>query len=183
MRRDGEQTREQILSTALDLFTTHGYEGTSVRAIADALGITASALYYHFGSKEQIATSLLAQRGSELDELVAWIEAQPKTADLARKAALRWIDHATPQQLQAMKFAGANQPFMQKVGPKGERLRAGFEQVAEALLPKGAKAPDRIRVRMLFDALAAALRAADGTDATPEEILSAARAAASALPT
>jgi AcrR family transcriptional regulator len=180
--RDGARTKDQILSVAMDLFIEHGYEGTSVRDIADALKVTPSALYYHFKGKEEIATSLLAQRRSELDELTVWIKAEPQTPDLARRAALRWIDHATPAQLQAMRFAGANRPFMQKLGEKGELLRAGFENVEDALLPTKSRAIDRMRVRMLLDTLSASLRAAEGTGATFEDIRAAARAAATALP-
>jgi AcrR family transcriptional regulator len=180
--RDGARTKEQILAVALELFIQHGYEGTSVRDIADALSITPSALYYHFTGKEQIATSLLEQRKSELDELSAWIKSQPQSSDLARRATLRWIDHATPAQLQAMRFAGANRPFMQKLGERGELIRSGFASVEEALLGPRSTTPERMRVRMLFDALGAALRAAEGTDATFAQILTAAKDAASALP-
>jgi AcrR family transcriptional regulator len=180
--RDGAGRKDQILSVAMELFIEHGYEGTSVRDIADALKVTPSALYYHFTGKEEIATSLLAQRRSELDELAAWIKAEPRSADLARRATLRWIDHATPEQLQAMRFAGANRPFMQKLGAKGELLRAGFENVEDALLAAKSGAPERMRVRMLLDTLSASLRAAEGTGATFEDIRAAARAAAAALP-
>jgi AcrR family transcriptional regulator len=180
--RDGARTKEQILSVAMELFIQHGYEGTSVRHIADALKITPSALYYHFTGKEDIATSLLGQRRAELDELAAWITAEPRTPDLARRATLRWIDHATPEQLQAMRFAGSNRPFMQKLGKKGELIRAGFENVEAALLPAGSGAVERMRMRMLLDTLGACLRAAEGTDATFDDIRSLAKAAAKALP-
>ncbi|PJF41423.1 MAG: TetR/AcrR family transcriptional regulator [Chloroflexi bacterium] len=40
--------REQILDTAGKLFMEHGYEGTSVRQIAEQVGCTEAALYYHF---------------------------------------------------------------------------------------------------------------------------------------
>ena len=179
--RDGARTKEQILSVALELFITKGFEGTSVRDIADALSITPSALYYHFKGKEEIATSLLEQRRHELDELTHWIKAQPRTADLPRVAALRWIDHATPAQIQAMRFAGSNRPFMQKLGEKGELLRSGFASVEDALLPPKSSTIERMRIRMLLDTLGSALRAAEGTDATFEEILSAAKSAASSM--
>ena len=40
--------RELIVDTAADLFTQHGYDATSIRQIADQVGVTESALYYHF---------------------------------------------------------------------------------------------------------------------------------------
>jgi AcrR family transcriptional regulator len=57
-RRRGEATRERILDVALDLFNQRGYEGTSLREIAERLGVTKAALYYHFKSKEEILLAL-----------------------------------------------------------------------------------------------------------------------------
>ena len=51
-------TRDRILDVALDLFIDQGYDGTSLRQIADRLGITKAALYYHFGAKEDILMAL-----------------------------------------------------------------------------------------------------------------------------
>jgi len=51
-------TREQILETALELFTTHGYDATSLREIADRLQLTKAALYYHFPAKELLLLEL-----------------------------------------------------------------------------------------------------------------------------
>jgi AcrR family transcriptional regulator len=51
-------TRERILDVALDFFTEQGYDGTSLRQIAERLGVTKAALYYHFESKEDILMAL-----------------------------------------------------------------------------------------------------------------------------
>jgi AcrR family transcriptional regulator len=54
----GASTRERILDVSLDLFTDQGFDGTSMREIAERLGITKPAIYYHFGSKEEILMAL-----------------------------------------------------------------------------------------------------------------------------
>ncbi len=51
-------TRDRILDVALDLFTEKGYDGTSLREIAERLGMTKAALYYHFASKDDILMAL-----------------------------------------------------------------------------------------------------------------------------
>lgn len=51
-------TRERILDVALELFSDQGYEKTSVREIAERLGITKPAIYYHFSGKDDILISL-----------------------------------------------------------------------------------------------------------------------------
>lgn len=50
----GERTRGRILQAALDLFDEHGYEGASMRAIADAAGVSVGNAYYYFASKEHL---------------------------------------------------------------------------------------------------------------------------------
>ncbi len=51
-------TRERILDVALDLFIEKGYDKTSLREIAEQLGVTKAALYYHFKSKQDILMAL-----------------------------------------------------------------------------------------------------------------------------
>jgi AcrR family transcriptional regulator len=51
-------TRERILDVALDLFTEKGYDKTTLREIAEQLGFTKAALYYHFPSKKDILLAL-----------------------------------------------------------------------------------------------------------------------------
>lgn len=47
-------TKEKIFDVAVDLFSKHGYNGVSVRKIADGAGIKESSIYNHFKSKEEI---------------------------------------------------------------------------------------------------------------------------------
>jgi AcrR family transcriptional regulator len=51
-------TRERILDVAQDLFTDQGFDGTSMREIAQRLNISKPAIYYHFASKEEILMAL-----------------------------------------------------------------------------------------------------------------------------
>ncbi len=64
-RHGGEQagvsTRERILDVALDLFTDQGFDGTSMREIAERLHMSKPAIYYHFTSKEEILMALHAR--------------------------------------------------------------------------------------------------------------------------
>lgn len=55
---DNPSTRERILDIALELFTERGYDKTSLRDIAERLGTTKAALYYHFERKEDILLEL-----------------------------------------------------------------------------------------------------------------------------
>ncbi len=52
-------TRDRILAEAAQLFRERGYDKTSVKVLGERLGVTAPALYYHFGSKEDILFAYL----------------------------------------------------------------------------------------------------------------------------
>ena len=54
----GASTRDRILDVALDLFTDQGFDGTSMREIAERLQLSKPAIYYHFASKEEILMAL-----------------------------------------------------------------------------------------------------------------------------
>ena len=54
-------TKQEILEAAIDLFSTQGFEATSVSQIADAVGIRKASLYSHFASKQEILESLMTQ--------------------------------------------------------------------------------------------------------------------------
>lgn len=49
-----EQTRTEILQTALDLFSARGFAAVSLRDIADRVGVNHAMIRYHFGGKEEL---------------------------------------------------------------------------------------------------------------------------------
>ena len=69
-------TKEKILSAALELFASQGYEAVSVSDIAGRLGITKAALYKHYRSKRDIFDSIL-RRMEQRDALQAQAYALP----------------------------------------------------------------------------------------------------------
>jgi AcrR family transcriptional regulator len=58
--------RGELLGTAADVFAAQGYNATTVRQIADAAGMLAGSLYYHFDSKESMLDEILSTFLTEL---------------------------------------------------------------------------------------------------------------------
>ncbi|EID53134.1 TetR/AcrR family transcriptional regulator [Saccharomonospora xinjiangensis] len=61
-----DDTRSRLLATALRLFSKHGVGGTSLQMIADELGVTKAAVYYHFKTKDEITEAVAAPALQEL---------------------------------------------------------------------------------------------------------------------
>ncbi len=59
MTKPRSDTRQRIQEVARDLFVQQGVQRTSLQDIADRLGITKPALYYHFDSREDLVRSIL----------------------------------------------------------------------------------------------------------------------------
>jgi len=59
--RRGFKTKKSILEHSLSLFSANGYKSTSVRDIAQSVGVKQSALYNHFKSKEEILETLIGE--------------------------------------------------------------------------------------------------------------------------
>jgi AcrR family transcriptional regulator len=78
---DGVQTRERILDIALELFTTQGYDTTSLRDISARLGITKAALYYYFPRKEDILLELHKRLHFFATQMADEIETAPDGPD------------------------------------------------------------------------------------------------------
>jgi TetR/AcrR family transcriptional regulator, cholesterol catabolism regulator len=58
--------RELILRVAAGLFRRQGFERTSVRDIAEALGMTSGSLFYHFASKEEMLVAVMEEGVSDI---------------------------------------------------------------------------------------------------------------------
>lgn len=60
------EKQKQILSTAERLFSLKGFDGTSVRDIADDAGVNIAMISYYFGSKEKLMEALFEQRTTNI---------------------------------------------------------------------------------------------------------------------
>jgi AcrR family transcriptional regulator len=72
-------TRRRILDVATELFRDRGYAGTSIRDIAEVLGMTKAALYYHFTCKDDMLDALVAPTIGAIEEFIDAAEANPGT--------------------------------------------------------------------------------------------------------
>jgi AcrR family transcriptional regulator len=163
-RRTG--TRERIHDVALAVFSERGWDGATLREIAERLQITRPALYYHYRSKEDILASIHHDLARSLDGLLDWARAQPATAAtraeiLHRLAALMAGPWGT-----FINFAQANEAAMRNL-TAAEEFAERMDSLADLLKPSDT-VTGRMKARLALDALFMAgsrRRQLGGTDA------------------
>lgn len=84
----GEQTRDHIFETALDLFRTRGFDATTMQDIAEAAAVAKSAAYYYFPGKEAIIQAYYEAVQSEQERICAEVFASTKDLKKRLHAAL-----------------------------------------------------------------------------------------------
>jgi AcrR family transcriptional regulator len=168
-RSEGADTRTRIQQVALDLFAERGYEATSLREIAERLGVTKAALYYHFRSKDEIVQSLFDDQLAELDALIAWGEHQPPTIETRREFIRRYAELLQRRRhFQVLRFFERDQVTMHKLKAGGV-LRDRLAAVLRLLSPPDAALPQRLRRSLAIMAIHAAWTALSDPDVTDED--------------
>jgi AcrR family transcriptional regulator len=87
-----EDTKAQIRAAAVELFTTNGFEKTSLREIADRVGITKASLYYHYPSRQALLEAVVEPLVGDWRRTVEAAVALPHTPENVRLVLARCMD-------------------------------------------------------------------------------------------
>src|SRR4051794_21016843 len=167
-RRPRGETRERILDVALELFNEQGYDKTSLREIAERLGVTKAALYYHFKSKEDIVASLFEDVEQEVEKIITWAEAQPPTLETRLELIRRYATMTRDQGSALIRFMQENHTAAQEVKAADE-MRERFLRLAKLVTDPEADLADQLRARLAFFALNAGAFALRDLDVSDEQ--------------
>ena len=147
-----KDTREQIRVVALEMFAERGYAGTSLREIAERLGVTKAAVYYHFPTKEDILESLLKDFLAQLDELIAWTERQPRGTATRRAALDRYAQMLGGPKTDLARFMQEGQSAIRELAA-GLQVRKHFAQFQALLAAPDESAEGKLRAQVALVAL------------------------------
>ena len=143
-RSDGERTRAAILREAVSLATVDGLEGLSIGNLADALKMSKSGLYAHFGSKQELQLATVDEAGRIFQlEVIGPALAAPTA--VARLVAVcdAFFDHLERRTFPGgCFFAGAALEMGTRPGPVKDRV-AAFQTAFHQLLQQLAAAAVR----------------------------------------
>ncbi|MEU4112917.1 helix-turn-helix domain-containing protein [Kitasatospora sp. NPDC028055] len=145
-------TRARIIEVSLELFSEQGYEQTSLREIADRLGVTKAALYYHFKTKDDIVLGIVERMAAPIDEIIAWGREQQSWSPEMRDEMIRRYADGMTERAPLLRFFHENQPALRD-SPAGLAFRERVITMMQLVHGPDAGFRDRLRATMaLFTA-------------------------------
>jgi AcrR family transcriptional regulator len=145
-------TREQLQSVALELFTERGYDSTSLREIAERLDITKAAVYYHFRTKDEILTSLIEEFLAQLEGLLRWGRTQPAVPATRVEVLRRYSDILTGRTAELARFVREGRSAISGLD-LGIKIADRYLQLFDLLCPPGDPVAGRLRARVALSSL------------------------------
>lgn len=146
-QKNADETRDRIAAAARGLMVKHGFDGTTIEAVAREAGVSAQTVYAVFGSKRGIVADLM-QRARFGDAYGETVHRVLQSTDPAERLHLiagvaRQILEAGKNELEVLRGAGTVSPELAMIGREGENMRyehqaphADFLMKSKALRPE-----------------------------------------------
>jgi AcrR family transcriptional regulator len=141
-REPSGATRRRILDVALELFIEQGYDRTSLREIAERLGFSKAALYYHYKAKDDILRALADALMADLDEVLDRVGQEPPGPARARHALTEMVDLMLRQRGVAQLIITQSSAIQRL---KETRDHAYQSRLQQLMSPPGASLETRVR--------------------------------------
>jgi AcrR family transcriptional regulator len=131
----GERTRATILDEALRIVSKSGLDGLTIGTLAEALGMSKSGLFAHFGSREELLLAVLAHGQAQFGEVVFQpAMAKPRGLPRLRSMFVNWLDWTESAELPGgCPMIGGASEFDDKPGPVRDMLAGGQRAWIETL--------------------------------------------------
>jgi AcrR family transcriptional regulator len=110
--------RARILSEAARLFVARGYDGISMREIAEACGVSKAGLYYYFKDKEELFVEILYSYLKELSQAIGACNRPDWSVRQKLTAVMEAIFAQPPERRDIIRLAGQE---MSQVNPEARR--------------------------------------------------------------
>ncbi len=85
-------TKTEIHRAAVELFSSQGYEKTSLREIAERVGITKASLYYHYSSKQDLLRAIVGTFLDDISDVLGQVDELPWSPEAERELLAAYVD-------------------------------------------------------------------------------------------
>jgi TetR/AcrR family transcriptional regulator, cholesterol catabolism regulator len=158
MTRAANQTRrnsyDDLVDVATRLFSEHGYAGTTVRMIADALGVKSGSLYSHISTKEEILKKIAGEVADDFLEGARKASELEGSAEERLRALVRHHVDVVHRRQEAVtvyydQWRGLDKDSREEISQKRRTYDRRFTQVIEAGIEAGDFEPVDVRQAVL----------------------------------
>jgi AcrR family transcriptional regulator len=155
----GQQTRASILDMALTLSQRSGLEGLSIGALADAIGMSKSGVFAHFGSREELQISVVREYHNRFEDEV-FFPAIREPRGMPRLKALfeRWLKRVSVEIDSGCLYISGAVEFDDRPGPVRDALvdmvrtwQAAMLRAIRMAVDLGHLPPDTDAEQLLFE--------------------------------
>ncbi|MGH3446803.1 MAG: TetR/AcrR family transcriptional regulator [Nocardioidaceae bacterium] len=148
----GRDTKGEIIAVAMRMFVDRGYDKTALREIAEEIGVTKAALYYHFRTKEEIVRAAFDEHAARVDTVVAQLEEMPAGPERDKEVVNRLQELFSGDSGLAMRFGQVNPAALARED-FGETRLAQFGQLVGVVAGGERTAESDIRALLAFGAV------------------------------
>lgn len=124
---EGHARRAEILAAAERIFVEHGYEGATIRKIADEVGLSSTALYMHFSEKSEILHEICRRAFCSLLEAYDEVVRQPGGPEARLRLMLQTYVHFGFDNPNAYRLAYMTRPVELREGAQSAARELGHE--------------------------------------------------------
>ena len=151
-RYSAAQTR--IITTAIDLFATHGVGATSLQMIADAIGVSKAAVYHQFKTKDEIVLAVVEADMAKLEAALDAAEAEPNRQQALDLLLVRLVDLAVEHRHMVSMLR--SDPVVVRLLAEHEPFRLLMDRLYRLLAGDDADGDGRVPAAMLSAAVGSA---------------------------
>jgi AcrR family transcriptional regulator len=174
-------TRSAIRDAAIELFARHGYERTSLREIAEQLGMTKAALYYHYPSKQSLLLAIIEPLIAEWKTAADKAETMAHNTSSVRQVLGECLDVLLRHRAIAGMFSRDAPAVFEAIGRMYEDIVDVHQRLHTWLAGPTPSGADRVRAFAATEVLGTALAGIDFADTSDEELRAILLDAASAV--
>ena len=130
----GQQTKAAIVDTALGLAAQIGLEGLSIGAVADAMHMSKSGVFAHFGSRDELQLSVVREYFRRFDEEVFKpVLHEPKGLPRVRALFANWMQRVAVELKSGCIFISGAVEFDDRPGPVRDALATAVQTWMSAM--------------------------------------------------
>ncbi len=130
----GQQTKAHIVDMALHMATHHGLESLSIGGLAEAIGMSKSGVFAHFGSREELQISVVREYHQRFEQEVFYPALQaPRGLPRLRAMFSNWMQRTTVELDSGCIYISGAVEFSEREGAVREALMTSFDAWHTAL--------------------------------------------------